>query len=101
MREDAATKARRLLAEGRVTVRTITADEIVAEVRGDSARTYSTRYDPSGWACTCDARSRCSHVRAVMLITLEPKGGSAPGAMPGVSRRVASRSPTLDVPFML
>lgn len=72
-REDAAAKARRLLAEGRVTVRTITTDQIVAEVRGDSARAYSTRWDPGGWHCDCDALSRCSHVRAVQLITLEPK----------------------------
>ena len=74
MREDAASKARRLLAEGRVTMRVITTDEIVAEVRGDSARTHSTGWDPGGWYCDCDARSRCSHVRAVQLVVLEPTG---------------------------
>lgn len=73
MREDAATKARRLLAEGRLTVRSVTEDIIEASVRGDSALVYVTRWDRGGWTCTCDARSRCSHVRALMLVTLEPR----------------------------
>ena len=73
MRENAQDKARRLLTEGRVTVRTITADMIVASVRGDSALVYETRWDRGGWTCTCDARSRCSHVQALMLVTLEPR----------------------------
>ena len=73
-REDAAAKARRLLAEGRCTVRTITDTEIVAVVRGDSAIVYTTRYDdPSGWSCTCEAVGRCSHVLALMLVVLEPR----------------------------
>jgi hypothetical protein len=38
-REDAA-KARRLLAEGRITLRELSDDRIRAEVRGDSARLY-------------------------------------------------------------
>lgn len=72
MREDAATKARRLLSEGRVTIGLLSDDEIRAEVRGDSARTYAVIWSPGGWSCPCDALSRCSHVRAVQLVTLEP-----------------------------
>jgi uncharacterized Zn finger protein len=72
-REDAATKARRLLGEGRVTIRTLEQDLIVARVRGDSAREHEVTWEPSGWACPCDALSRlCSHTQAVMLVVLEP-----------------------------
>jgi uncharacterized Zn finger protein len=74
MREDAATKARRLLSEGRVTLRSLVDVEIRADVRGDSARVYSVRWSPAGWECPCDAMAaRCSHVHAVQLITLEPQ----------------------------
>ncbi len=74
MRENAAAKARRLLAEGRVTVRSIGVDEIVAVVRGDSAREYEVRWDPAGWSCPCEAGRACSHVQAVKLVVLEPIG---------------------------
>lgn len=73
MREDAQSKAIRLLAEGRVTLRRLSSDVILAAVRGDTARIYETRWDPDGWWCDCDALSRCSHIRAVQLVTLEPK----------------------------
>ncbi|MGZ5296847.1 MAG: hypothetical protein ACXWYT_08030 [Actinomycetota bacterium] len=73
MRENAATKARRLLTEGRLTVRTVTENVIEASVHGDSALVYITRWDRGGWTCTCDARSRCSHVQALMLVVLEPR----------------------------
>jgi uncharacterized Zn finger protein len=76
MRENAPMKARRLLTEGRVSVRTITDETIVASVRGNSAKTYSVTFDPGGWSCPCDALSvQCSHVRAVQLVGLEPTGG--------------------------
>jgi uncharacterized Zn finger protein len=72
-REDAQTKARRLLAEGRVTLRHLEPDRIGASVRGDSACVYRVGWEPSGWHCDCAAVSiRCSHVRAVMLVVLEP-----------------------------
>jgi hypothetical protein len=71
-REDAATKARRLLAEGRLTLRVLSEHVIEASVRGDSALVYTTRWDRAGWACTCEARTRCSHVRALQLVVLEP-----------------------------
>ncbi len=76
MREDFAAKARRLLAEGRVTIRRVgfaSADyaTVIADVRGDSAEVYTVAYAPKGgWSCTCPARSRCSHGQAVMLVTV-------------------------------
>ena len=73
-REDAGGKSRRLLAEGRVTIRTVTPDRITASVRGDSAAIYRVGWEPSGWYCDCPALGRrCSHVRAVQLVTLEPR----------------------------
>ena len=81
-RETTADKAARLLAQGRVTVRRVADDAIVCRIRGDSARVYSTGWDPSGWFCNCEAgalRRRCSHVRAVQLIALEPLCTDGPG----------------------
>jgi uncharacterized Zn finger protein len=71
-REDAQTKARRLVAEGRVTIRRVSDDAIVANVRGDSAMVYIVTWSPAGWSCSCPAIGRCSHTRAVQLVVLEP-----------------------------
>lgn len=78
-REDASTKARRLLAEGRVRVLAASETEthISAEVRGDSASVYTCGYeaDAGGWWCSCPARSACSHTLALKLIfVLDAKG---------------------------
>ena len=69
MSEDAATKARRLLGEGRVTIRCLSDDAIAADVRGDSGL-HRVTWTPSGWACDCDALRRCSHIRATQLVVL-------------------------------
>ena len=79
MPENAQAKAARLAGSGWVTLRVLTADLVAACVRGDSARQYSTGYDPSGWWCTCPAVRRCSHVRAVQLVVLEPLPSQGPG----------------------
>jgi uncharacterized Zn finger protein len=76
VRENAATKGRRLLVEGRV--RVLEVDEYagvaLAEVRGDSSAVYSVSRDERGWHCDCEARTRCSHVVALQLVTaLEPR----------------------------
>ena len=75
MREDAATKARRLLGEGRLTLRVLEEDEIVATVRGDSARIHTVHWDSDGWSDDCDAVGKCSHIRALQLVVLEPIRG--------------------------
>ena len=69
-REAVAVKARRLLAEGRVTI--VHADEggVAALVRGDTAMTYRVTHAGGKWRCDCAARARCSHVQAIMLVTL-------------------------------
>jgi len=72
-REDAATKARRLLVEGRLIVDVAGGAEILARCRGDSARVHVLGFaSERGWFCDCDARSRCSHVIALQLVTLRP-----------------------------
>lgn len=68
-REHAASKARRLLAEGRVTVVRAIGPEVDAVVRGDSSAIYRVQHRPGSWMCTCEALGLCSHVRGVMLVT--------------------------------
>jgi hypothetical protein len=70
VREDSQAKTRRLVSEGRVTIRRIRDDLIGADVRGDSAEVYAVTWEPGGWSCSCPALGRCSHVRAVQLVTL-------------------------------
>jgi uncharacterized Zn finger protein len=72
VRETVAAKAARLAGSGRVTLRRLDENLIVASVRGDSARVYDVEWNPDGWWCTCPAMRRCSHIRAVQLVVLEP-----------------------------
>jgi uncharacterized Zn finger protein len=69
-RENAMAKARRLLAEGRLIVTAVDGRNIDAVVRGDSAELYSVTHRSGSWACDCAALGRCSHVQALMLVTL-------------------------------
>jgi hypothetical protein len=77
MRENADLKARRYLVEARVRILEAHEDNryLTAEVRGDSGRSYVTGYDAGSWTCSCPAVGpRCSHVRAVQLISvMEPR----------------------------
>jgi uncharacterized Zn finger protein len=72
VREAAADKGRRLLAEGRLTVKQVNGDGIAASCRGDSGAVYLLGYDPGAqeWRCTCPARGRCSHLVALQLVTV-------------------------------
>ena len=73
-REDAFTKARRLLAEGRLTVRVVGGSHIAAVCRGDSAKVYTLGFDQGRWYCSCPAVGqpvRCSHSLALQPVTLE------------------------------
>jgi uncharacterized Zn finger protein len=70
-RENAATKAERLLATGRVVITHVDGRHVEAIVRGDSGAVYLVRHLPGQWSCSCTAApyARCSHLRAVQLIT--------------------------------
>ena len=72
MRENAAAKGRRLLVEGRVMVHFAVGGLVEADVRGDSGSVYRVIHSPGKWSCPCEARGRCSHVAAVMLISAVP-----------------------------
>lgn len=76
MRENAATKGRRLLVEGRL--RVLEVDEYagvaMGEVRGDSSGIYIVFRDERGWRCDCPAKTTCSHIVALQLVTcVEPR----------------------------
>lgn len=73
-REDFTTKARRYLAEGRLTVLHVGNPTIDATCRRDSGELYRVGYAPGGWACDCPAKGRCAHLQALMLVTLRPGG---------------------------
>lgn len=53
-RENAATKAERLLASGRVVITHVDGREVDAIVRGDSGALYSVKHLPGQWSCSCD-----------------------------------------------
>jgi uncharacterized Zn finger protein len=71
-RESAVVKGRRYLSEARLTVERVDGDLIVASCRGDSGETYKLGFDPGAqeWRCACPARTRCSHLVALMLVTV-------------------------------
>jgi hypothetical protein len=77
MREDYLVKARRLLGEGRLTVRGIDGKEIRATCRGDSGEVYRVGYSPDGWYCDCPAVGRCAHMQGLTLVTIRPGGSGA------------------------
>jgi hypothetical protein len=67
VRENALNKGRRYVAEGRLVVRSVTAESARAECRGDGA-IYKVGYD-GRWFCDCPALGRCSHQYALGLVT--------------------------------
>ena len=75
MRENALTKGRRYVAEGRLVVRSVTAESARAECRGDGA-IYKVGFADGRWSCNCPALGRCSHQFALGLVTaFEPCEG--------------------------
>ena len=73
-REDAAAKAARYLAEGRLAVVEVGAGVVRAYCRGDG-RVYRCGWWRGRWGCSCPALSdRCAHLLALRLVVLEPLG---------------------------
>lgn len=74
--ETAAEKARRYLVSGRVTVYGADTTRALATVEGDHGVYEVQRTSVERWICTCPAGqfgTECSHVRALKLITAEPR----------------------------
>jgi len=74
---DLEAKANRLLTDGRVFIRWSTPEIVSAVVRGD-AGIYDVRLDRGHWSCPCPARVTCSHMTAVMRVTLPTERQATP-----------------------
>lgn len=68
MRESAEQKGRRYLVEGRLVVRYAAGSTVRASCRGTGA-THEVGFARGQWLCSCPARTRCSHLVALMLVT--------------------------------
>lgn len=70
-REAAHTRGRRLLTEGRLIVKALE-PEIEAVCRGDSGAIHRLGFRDGSWWCECEARTRCAHLVALMLVVTVP-----------------------------
>ena len=71
-RESAATKGRRYIVEGRLTISCIHRGRVWASCRGDG-QTYDLGYTHARWFCSCPARTiDCAHLRALRLVVDRP-----------------------------
>jgi len=71
-RESAASKAVRYLAEARLTIELVSAQRVRATCRGSGA-VYVVEWSPdAGWSCSCPAWRTCSHLLALMAVTVRP-----------------------------
>jgi hypothetical protein len=77
-RENASTKADRLLVAGAVMVRRLDDQGVLAYVRGDSGAVRTVIHEAGLWSCDCEAGTRCSHLRAVQkVVAVDQEGGRA------------------------
>jgi uncharacterized Zn finger protein len=77
-REDARTRARRFLAEGRVMIVRAGPSGTLGVVRGDSGALRRVTWTPGrGWRCDCPAMQQCAHGFAVasVVLTEQSPGG--------------------------
>jgi hypothetical protein len=85
-RETAAAKARRNLAEGRLTVLEVGTQVVRAVCRGDG-QVYRCGWWRGQWGCGCPAGGQfgrsCAHIPAPRLVVVEPRGtaGLTPARM--------------------
>ena len=72
MHENAEAKGVRYLGEGRLTILRVDERQIEAVCFGDSGEVYRLGYHPGSWWCDCPALGRCSHMTALMRVSLTP-----------------------------
>ena len=84
-REDARTKATRLLEEGRVSILRVHRRGALAIVRGDTAGLYEVTFDGVRWRCTCPAVGPCSHAISVQRVVVPPGAGIIPELVGGAA----------------
>lgn len=68
MTESTDEKSKRLLVDHRVHIAWSTPGTVRATVRGDSG-VHDCGLHSGRWFCSCEARTTCSHLRAVWLCT--------------------------------
>lgn len=70
---DVQRKAAQYLAAGRLVVTRVDGDHVEAQARG-AMQWYRCGYSDSrgGWWCTCESRSTCSHLAALMRVVVQP-----------------------------
>jgi uncharacterized Zn finger protein len=74
-RENAESKARRYLAEGRLELQRVDHGVVLARCLGDEGDSYSVRWDDEkkSWRCNCPAFGpRCAHVLALARVVRKP-----------------------------
>ena len=69
MRENLDTKAKRLLTESRVFIKWCMPEHVCAAVRGDTS-VHDVHLHSGRWSCSCQSVVTCSHLKAVMLVTV-------------------------------
>lgn len=75
-RENAETKSRRYLVEGRLLVEHVDERTIRATCRGGGT-TYALGHDGAAWYCRCPALGRCSHLIGLQLVTVRVEARAA------------------------
>ncbi len=69
-RESTDEKAARLLTSGKLKIDHV-GEYILATCFGDSGVEYALGWDGERWRCSCPARTDCSHLRALWLVTVK------------------------------
>lgn len=95
-RETVADKARRYLAEGRLTVTAVDGDHVTAVCRGQGAIYQLGHESGRGWHCSCPVRSdRCAHLLALRSVTVRSAHGAARAIRTAIEegRQPARRTP--------
>jgi hypothetical protein len=72
VRENAETKGRRYVAEGRLLVERVDEHGIRASCRGGGS-VYALGHDGVAWFCSCPALGLCAHLIALQLVTVREK----------------------------
>jgi hypothetical protein len=74
---DLESKVARLLTDGRVFIKWSTPEVVAAAVRGDHG-VHDVHLHSGRWSCSCQARATCSHVTAVMRVTIPTNEEATP-----------------------
>jgi hypothetical protein len=76
VRENAQRKGERYVSQGRLILEHVSADAIRGSCRGSGTVHRVTWTPGDGWACSCEAKTRCSHLVAVQLVTATGRGAT-------------------------